>query len=122
MSTSYTDVDRLILDRWEEVLGLREAFDELQSRIEEVFGDVGARLVKWANSCGYNLASDPRKAAYYAWKQSWETRKGNEVIYYEVGALAPFGYRKIDADHPYLCVCTEQLETLKMKEAERVAF
>jgi hypothetical protein len=122
MATSYTDVDRLVFERWEEVLGLRRAFDELQGRVEEVFVDVGTRLEKWANSCGYNLESDPRKASYYAWKQTWETRKRNEVIYYEVGALAPKGYRKIDSEHPYLCLCTELLENLKMKEDERAAF
>jgi hypothetical protein len=122
MAISYTDVDRLIFERWEEVMGLLEAYDETQGRIEEVLKDVGNRLEKWANTMGYSFQSSPREAAYYAWKQAWETRKKNEVVYFEVGQVAPLGYRKINSEHPYLWVITQQLETMKMKEAARVSF
>ena len=44
MRAIYTDVDRFILDRWEEVIRLRDAFDDLQERIQEVFDVVGSRL------------------------------------------------------------------------------
>ncbi len=122
MTVSYTDVDRLIFERWEEVMGLREAFDDVQGRIEETFKEVGSRLEKWASSAGYTLETAPRNPCYSAWKPTWENRKKYPTIWLEIGDFAPRGYRKNDSEHPYLWVITQQLETLKMREEDRVAF
>lgn len=122
MTISYTDVDRLIFERWEEVVGLREAFDDMQGRIEETFKEVGGRLEKWANSAGYTIESSPRDPSYALWKPTWENRKKNPAIWLEVGDFAPRGYRKNDSEYPYLWVYTRDLETLKMKEEDRVMF
>ena len=36
MASRYTDVDLMILKRWDEVKALREAFDDLLGRIEDI--------------------------------------------------------------------------------------
>ena len=45
MASRYTDVDLMILKRWDEVKALREAFDDLVDRMEDV---VEASLQKMA--------------------------------------------------------------------------
>ncbi|MBI4521708.1 MAG: hypothetical protein HY701_12780 [Gemmatimonadetes bacterium] len=123
MADGYTDVDKLILERWHDVIGLMEAHEELQGRIEELIGDVGNRLEKWGDELGYALETDAKRAEFYAWKPTWMNRRKDEAaVYYVVGSFAPLGYRKIKEIHPYLWVYTENLELLKMKEADRVEF
>jgi hypothetical protein len=123
MAHAYTDVDKLILERWHDVVGLMEAHDELQGRIELLIDDVGNRLEKWGEERGYALETDAKRAEFYAWKPTWVNRRKDEAeVYYVVGSVAPLGYRRIKATHPCLWVQTENLEFLKMKEAERVEF
>lgn len=121
MRAIYTDVDRFILDRWEEVIRLRDAFDDLQERIQEVFDVVGSRLGKWLDPEDYYLENNSKEASFCVWKKSW-TRKKIALVYYKIGDLAPRGYRKINSDHPYLWLITRNLDALKMKESERITF
>jgi hypothetical protein len=44
VSFAYTEMDRLILQRWPDVIGLIEAHREVQDRIEEMIELVGERL------------------------------------------------------------------------------
>ena len=123
MADAYTDVDKLILERWHDVIGLMEAHDELQGRIGDLIDDVGDRLEKWGGERGYELETDAKRAEFYAWKPTWVNRRKDEAeVYYAVGSFAPMGYRSIKDAHPYLWVCTENLEFLKMKDAERIEF
>ncbi len=122
MANHYNDVDRLILDRWEDVVGLLRAYEELQERIGGVLEEVGVRLQKWAGEEGYRLDQDARVPEYWAWKASWEKRRGDILIYVTLGGFTPQGYRKTKEQHPYLWVNTSGLESLRLKEEERVEF
>ena len=85
--------------------------------------DVGNRLEKSGDERGYVLETDAKRAEFYAWKPAWVNRRKDEAeVYHVVGGVAPTGYRKIKDAHPYLWVYTENLEFLKMKEAERIEF
>jgi hypothetical protein len=124
MATEYTDVDRLILSRWNDVMGLFEAHEELQDRIEEVIDDVAARLTQWLDTRGYDLISCDAKAASIDFgKTDWHHKKKDGwAVYFQIGEFAPIGFRKVRDDHPYCWLQTENLEFLRMKEPERIAF
>jgi hypothetical protein len=121
--TTYTDVDLLILQRWDDTRGLLEAYEELQDRMHEVIQEVGERLVQWAESRGYTLDVDARTPQYYAYKTAWmNRRKDDALVYYNVVDFAPVGYRKVKEAHPSIWVHTDNLQMLKLKEAERIQF
>ena len=123
MATEYTDVDRLILSRWTDVMGLFEAHEELQDRIEEVIDHVVERLDPWMEERGYDITCDARSASVYFGKPEWHhKRKDDWIVYFEIGAIAPLGFRKVREHHPYAWVITKNLEFVRMKEAERIEF
>jgi len=122
MATNYTDVDRLILERWQDVLGLRAAFDDLQDRIRDTIADVGGRLARWGKEFGYEIETVAKESRIHAWKASWANRRGEPALYFTLEGFAPVGYRKVDADSPSIWLITRDLDTIKMKEAERAEF
>ncbi len=121
MST-YTDVDRLILERWNDVRDLFEAYEQTQDRIGEMLEEVGKKLERWLEGQGYRCDLEKPDAAFNAWKPSWEHRRDGEMIWLSVGAVAPLGYRKVEASHPYLWVFTHGLESLRFKDPDCVKF
>jgi hypothetical protein len=123
MATEYTDVDRLILGRWQDVMGLLEAHEELQDRMEEVIDDVGNRLERWLEERGYEVKSESKAPSFWVGKANWfNRRKDDWAICFEIGGFAPFGFRKVREDHPFSWLHTGNLEFLRMKEAERIDF
>ena len=123
MAAEYTDVDRLILGRWQDVMALFDAHEELQDRVEEVVDEVGERLGRWLEERGCSVNSDSRVPSYFIGKDDWyHKRKDDWLVYFEIGAFAPFGFRKVKDDCPYAWLHTSNLEFLKMREPERVEF
>ena len=123
MNTNYTDVDRMIISRWDEVVALREAYDELLDRMEESLGGVCDRVKVWLEEQGYNCDIDLNAPSIDAYKSSWEKPRGQALVYFRVGDFAPHGYGKVDADHPWLWVVTDGLDRVKLKEpADRARF
>jgi hypothetical protein len=123
MATEYTDVDRLILGRWQDVMALFEAHEELQDRVEETIDEVGERLERWLDEQDYELNWDAKSATLWLGKTDWNNKKKDDwVVYFEIRGFAPFGFRRIREDHPYICVRTQNLASLRMKEPERIEF
>ena len=122
MSSHYTDVDRLILERWNEVLDLQDAFKDLTDRMRDTVEDVLVKAERWLDEQGYRCAYDVKLPEISAWKPSWEARRGQPGIRLVVGEFAPIGYGKVRSDHPFLWVMTATLDLMKMKEAERIQF
>ena len=122
MSSHYTDVDRLILERWSEVLDLHDAFRTLGTRIQDNIDGVLVRTERWLDEQGYRCDRDPKMPEVSAWKPSWEAKRGQPVVRLTIGEFAPLGYGKIRGDHPYLWVYTHNLDLLKLKQPERVQF
>src|SRR5262245_13594197 len=97
---AYTDVDRLILERWEDTMGLFEAYNELEDRIGETIEEVGHRLQPWLSGRGYDSDVDVKQPAFNAWKPEWlHRRREDPLIYVGVGGFAPAGYRKVKDEH-----------------------
>lgn len=122
MSSQYTDVDQLILERWNEVLDLQEAFKELGGRIQDNIEGVLARSARWLDEQGYRCEWDAKTPEISAWKQGWEAKRGLPAVRLTVGEFAPAGYGRIRGEHPYLWLYTHNLDAMKLKEPERVQF
>ena len=123
MATEYTDVDKLILGRWQDVMALFDAHEELQDRVEEVVEEVGERLGRWLDGRGYSIRTDSKTPVYIIGKDDWyHKRKDDWLVFFEIGGFAPFGFRKVKEDNPYAWLQTFNLEHLKLKDPERIEF
>jgi len=121
MSHIYTEVDRLLLNRWGHVMALLQAHRDIQPRIEQVIEATSSRLKPWAAAHGYEVSGTPREARFDLWLPTWADRKRGPKVRLTIGGFCPRGFRKVDEEHPYLWVHTD-LENFKVKEPERVAF
>ena len=122
MSIVFSDVERLILERWTEVMGLIDAHQALQDRLEEQIKIVADRIGRWAGPQGFQVDSSPRISEINAWRPGWADRRKDPRVILTVGGFCPVGFRKVDAAHPYIWVYTSNLEQYKLKEPQRTAF
>lgn len=122
MSIVFNDVEKLILERWTEVMGLIEAHETLQKRLEEQIQIVADRVGRWARPYGFEVDSTPRLSDINAWRPAWAERRKDPKVFLTVGGLCPMGFRKVEGQHPYLWVFTSNLEQYKIKEPQRIAF
>jgi hypothetical protein len=120
MRTTYTDVDRLILERWHDTMNLFEAYEQLEDRVQDSIDEVGERLAQWGLERDYTIETDAKKAEYYAYKGSWMNRRRDDALVYVcVASFAPLGFRKIKEAHPSLWVC---IDGFRMKGVDREEF
>jgi hypothetical protein len=118
----YTDIDRLILGRWDEVSDILAAREELQGRVGEVIEVAGERLGRWLDQKGYLLDVVTKDGEYHAYRKEWDDKRRGPYAYFVLGGFCPRGYRKTDEPHPYLWLRTELLEGYKVKADERRAL
>ena len=123
MFENYTDMDRLVLERWPDVLGLIEAQKTAQDHIEAALESVGDRITRWVREQGFDGEMKPRQAEYHAWRPGWyDKRRVDAKVRLTLGGFCPAGYRKVDDKYPYLWINTYSLESFKVKPPDRVKF
>jgi hypothetical protein len=123
MPTTFTDVDLLILQRWDDARGFLEAYEELQDRMHDLIQEVGERLEQWAESRACTVEVDAKTPQYCVYKTAWmNRRKDDALVYYSLLDFAPVGYRRVKEAHPSIWVHTDNLNMLKLKEPERIQF
>ena len=123
MFDNYTEMDRLVLERWPDVVGLIEAQKTAQEHIEDALGPIGERLTRWVREQGFDGAMSARDAEFNVWRPSWyEKRKDEAKVLLTLGGFCPIGFRKVDAKYPYLWVNTYPLDRFKIKSPDRVKF
>lgn len=115
----YTEMDRLVLERWTDVRGLIEAQEDVQDRMEELIRVVGDRLARWAFPQGYTLEAAPKDGEFHLWRPAWADRRKGEKVSLTLGGFCPIGFRKVEDRYPYLWLYTSQLEDFKVKEQQR---
>jgi hypothetical protein len=115
-------MDRLIIERWRDVVGLIEAQRQTQDRIEEMIDVVGERVARWAQGVGFEVETDAKYAEFRAWRPSWADKRRGAKVQIALGGFCPREYRRTDSPHPYLWVYTEDLEKFRVREPERIAF
>jgi hypothetical protein len=116
MAVQYTDVDLMLLNRWQEVSALRAAFNELLGRMGGVVETACQRASNAASERGFRTEFDARKGTFAFWKQGWENRKKDAAIYALLSDFAPEAYYSRVEDHPVLWLLTEDFPSLKVLE------
>lgn len=120
--TPYDDVDRLILERWDEVTRLVEAREQLKVRIATVVEAAGRLLTPWMEQHGYTLAVHAKEAEFRAWRRSWTERRKDPAVEFVLDGFCPAGYRKGQGRYPSLWLYIAGLEQYKIKEEGRRRF
>jgi hypothetical protein len=117
MGHRYTDVDHLILKRWDEVRDLRSAFDDLLDRMGDVIESALGKVTAAANEKGFTVDVNIKRPSIWFWKPGWATRRGEAGVYLEVFDFAPSEYGKEVDDHPSIWLMTDQFARLKIRES-----
>ena len=103
MSSRYTDVDLMILKRWDEVNSLREAFDDLVDRMQGMIEGSLQKVAVVATEKGFSIFSMLPERMYHwtekfvhstpdnRWKQG---RKHSTRPYIFIS----FGYDRLEAE------------------------
>ena len=122
MSSIYSDLDRLVLERWMDVRNLAEAQRDVQDRIEQVVEIAGERIGRWLREQGYESECAAGDVEISAWRPAWAERRRGPMVSLVLGGFCPAGFRKSVEEHPYLWVYTGGLEDYRVREAGRIAF
>lgn len=123
MFENYSDMDRLVLERWPDILGLIEAHKATQDQIEAALDTVGDRITRWVREQGFDGVMEARQGEYHVWRPEWYDKRREEAkVLLTIGGFCPAGYRKVNDKYPYLWVNTYTLERFKVKAADRASF
>ena len=117
MASRYTDVDLMILKRWDEVNALRDAFDNLLGRIEDVVEASLQKVSITASERGLSSDSNLKRPSIWFWKRDWATRRNEPGIYVEVFDFVPADCGRDVDDHPSIWVMTDEFSRLKLRES-----
>jgi hypothetical protein len=117
MANRYTDVDLMILKRWDEVKALRQAFNDLLERIEDFVEASLQKVTTIASERGLSSVSYPKMPTISFWKSEWVTRKKEEGIYFLVQDFVPPECGKAVKDYPSMWLMTDEFSKLKMRES-----
>ena len=116
MASRYTDVDLMLLRRWEEVQALTEAYGELLDRMQDVVEATLQKVAVVATEKGFSSDLNIKRPSIWFWKREWENRKKEPGIYFELFDFAPFTYSKDIEDHPSMWLMTDEFSRLKIRE------
>jgi len=117
MANRYTDVDHLILQRWDEVKALREAFDGLIKRMQDVVDGVLQKAVVAASERGFSADFSTKRPSIWFWKREWENRKQEPGIYFELFDFIPVEYGKGVGERPSMWLKTDEFSRLRLRES-----
>jgi hypothetical protein len=110
MSEQLTEVDALLLGRWTDVVGIREAVKDLEGRLGDRLEATAERLRAWLTGRGYVLLEvEARFASVNVGKEKWMRNPEEPLICIAVGGLFPFGYRRVEEEHPYVWLYSDGL-------------
>ena len=105
MTEQLTELDRLVLARWTDAVGLRTALSELEERLTDRLRIVAERLSPWLESKGFvSRGVEGKYACINVGRQSWIKSDDSDRIYISIAALYPFGFRRNEEEHPYVWV------------------
>jgi hypothetical protein len=117
MVTRYTDVDLMILKRWDEVNGLREAYDHLLGRIDEVVETSVQKASVAASELGWSSDYDLKRPTMWFWKREWATKKNESGVCIQLFDFVPADCGKGVEDHPSMWLITSDWSKLRMHES-----
>lgn len=108
--TPLTELDDLLLERWHDAIGIRDALKELEERLQNRLETVAERLRPWLDEKGYVLFDvGTKNADLDIVKPTWLKSKSEALIWISVFALFPYGYRKVEEEHPFIWIYSKGL-------------
>ena len=107
----------MILKRWDEVKALREAFDELIGRVEDIVEGSLQRVSAALSDKELSSEFDLKRPSIWFWKREWENRKKEPGIYFELFDFAPADYGKDVGEYPSMWFMTDEFSRLRMRES-----
>ena len=116
MASRYTDVDLMILKRWNEVNALREAFDDLVDRMQDIVEASLQKVSTTASERGFSSDFNPKRPSIWFWKSDWATKRNEPGVYVEVFDFVPSDYGRDVEKHPSMWLMTDAFAKLKMRE------
>ena len=117
MASRYTDVDLMILKRWDEVKALRDAFDDLVDRMQDIVEASLQKVAVVATEKGLSSDYNLKRPSIWFWKREWENRKKEPGVYLELFDFAPADYGKDVDEHPSMWLMTDQFSRLRIRES-----
>lgn len=110
MPDTLTELDRLLLERWPDAMGLWQAIKDLEDRLGDSLKRVADRLTPWLTDQGFNVVGVSTKDAGVEFAHShWLNKSEEPLIAASIAELFPFGYRRVKDEHPYLWLYAETL-------------
>jgi hypothetical protein len=110
MADTLTELDRLLLERWPDTVGLWQAIKDLEERLGDSLKRVADRLTPWLSDQGFSLLDVSTKDASIEFAQlEWLNKKEEPLITASIAEMFPFGYRRVKDEHPYIWLYAEAL-------------
>jgi hypothetical protein len=112
MSDNVAQVDAVLFKRWTDAVALREAMTELEGRMSERLEKAAESLQPWLEEHGYSFVEvEAKYARVNVARASWMNKKRQQPwVWFALDALFPYGFRKVQEEHPLVWVTTYNLE------------
>src|SRR4051812_29076006 len=112
MTDNVGQVDAVLFKRWTDAVALREAMTELEGRMSERLEKAAESLQPWLEGQGYSFVEvEAKYARVNVARASWMNKKRQQPwVWFALDALFPYGFRKVQEEHPLVWVMTYNLE------------
>jgi hypothetical protein len=112
MTDNVGQVDAVLFKRWTDAVALREAMTELEERLSERLERAAEFLQPWLEEQGYSFIEvEAKYARVNVARASWLNKKRQQPwVWFALDALFPYGFRKVQEEHPLVWVWTYNLE------------
>ena len=95
---------------------LREAFDNLIDRMQDIVEASLQKVAVVATERGLSSDYNLKRPSIWFWKREWENRKKEPGIYLELFDFAPADYGRDVEEYPSMWLMTDQFSRLKIRE------
>lgn len=112
MTDNVGQVDAVLFKRWTDAVALREAMTELEERLSERLEKAAESLRPWLEEQGYSFVEvEAKYARLNVARGSWMNKKRQQPwVWFALDALFPYGFRKVQEEHPLVWVFSKNLE------------
>ncbi len=112
MTDNVGQVDAVLFRRWTDAVALREAMTELEGRMSQRLEKAAESLQPWLEEQGYAFVEvEAKYARVNVARASWMNKKRQQPwVWFALDALFPYGFRKVQEEHPLVWVVTSNLE------------
>jgi hypothetical protein len=112
MAEMFTEIDQVLLNRWSDAVSFREALEELEGRLAARFEAAAESVRPWVDEQGYGFFEiETKYARINVARDGWVNKKRQQPwVWFMIDALLPYGFRRVDEEHPYVWIDTRNLD------------